>query len=377
MKIRQIVFLIIAITFLFSPADLTLAQGVQPPVEESGVLPSSVYSSQDEPKVRESADLVNTFPDTPKYDSGWVSLVQNEAKTLTHNLGGSIDNYVVDMQYWASGVDGINQRYYGGTDFGTNPAPGHALDDRVGAYWRSLTNTTITVYRRPQDTYAEKVRIRIWLDAAPNWDSHWVALALVTATTLNHNLGGNADDYIVDMQYRSSGNGVNQRCYNGMDFGSNPGPGHNPDDRVGTYWRSLTNTKITLYRRAEDDYSPEVRIRIWVRPTPTYDSGWILINPDEAIDLTHNIGGNTEDYIVDVQFHSFGSGTNQRHYGGADFGAKPPSGSSENDRVGAYWRSMTNSNIIIYRRPEDIYAEEMRVRIWDPSFLVYLPLVER
>jgi hypothetical protein len=285
---------------------------------------------------------------------------------LTHNLGGDTDDYVVDMQYKTSDINGINLRYYGGADFGANPAPGHIENDRVGAYWRDLTDTSISVYRRPEDTYAPEVRIRIWVDPFPSWDSGWVSLTPgAAAATLNHGLGGDADEYVVDMQYRSGGSGVNQRYYGGADFGATSFSGSREDERVGLYWRTLNNASITLFRRAEDNYATEVRIRIWVRPTPTYDSGWMAVNQDASQTFTHNIGGDANDYVVDMQYRSGGSNVNQRYYGGADFGASPPAGMNESDRVGAYWRTLDDSTITVYRRPEDIYAPEVRVRIWN------------
>jgi len=308
----------------------------------------------------------SVYSGAPNYDSGWVALALNQAKTLTHNLGGNTNNYVVDMQYRASSVDGVNLRYYGGADFGTLPAPGHLVNDRVGAYWRTLTNTSITVYRRPEDSYAEQVRIRIWVDPQPHYDSGWISLVPgAAATTLTHNLGGNADHYMVDMQYRASGvNGVNQRYFGGSDFGNKPVSPHLENDRVGLYWRSLTNTSITLFRRNEDDYAAQVRVRIWVRPTPTYDSGWVTINQDQALTLSHNLGGISGYYLVDMEYKSGADGINQRYYGGADFGTMPVSGHLANDRVGAYWRSLSATNIVIYRRPEDTYASQVRIRIW-------------
>jgi hypothetical protein len=273
----------------------------------------------------DAALMITAFSGGPDYDSGWVSLAQDEAKTLTHNLGGNTDDYMVDMQYKYGNT--VNQRYYGGADFGATTFSGTREDDRVGAYWRSLTTSTIGVYRRPEDTYAEQVRIRIWVDPYPNWDSGWVSLTPgAAATTLTHSLGGDAGDYVVDMQYRSAGSGINQRYYSGADFGATAFGGTREDDRVGLYWRSLDNSTIALFRRAEDDYAPDVRVRIWVRPTPTYDSGWVSVNQDQAQTLTHNIGGNPEDYVVDMQYKSGGSGVNQRYYGGADFGANPPTG---------------------------------------------------
>ncbi len=305
------------------------------------------------------------FSGGPSYDSGWVSLQPDQSRTLTHNLGGDVDNYVVVMDYKAEDVNGINQRYYGGADFGTKPAPGANPDDRVGAYWRSLTTSTVTVYRRPEDIYADAVRIRIWVDPNPNYDSGWVSLTPgAAATTLTHSLGGSADDYVVVMDYKSGSSGINQRYFGGADFGAKAFNGTRTDDRVGVYWSSLNNSSITLFRRAEDDYASQVRVRIWKRPTPTYDSGWVSINQDQAKILAHNIGGDPDHYVVDMQYRSSGSGVNQRYYGGADFGANPAPGTNENDRVAAYWRTLTADKITVYRRPEDIYASEVRIRIW-------------
>ena len=358
---KRLLNLIFVLTLLLSSlVSVTLAQEPEPQAEELGSVPG--IDSPPEVGIGESTALLATaFSGGPDYDSGWVSLAQDEAKTLTHNLGGDTDDYVVDMQYKYGST--VNQRYYGGADFGAKTFSGTREDDRVGAYWRTLTTSSIIVYRRPEDTYAEQVRIRIWVDPYPDYDSGWTSLGAGAAvTTLTHSLGGNADDYVVDMQYRYSGN-VNQRYYGGADFGATAFNGTREDERVGLYWRSLNNSTIALFRRAEDDYAAQVRIRIWVRPTPTYDSGWVSVNQDQAKTLTHNIGGNPEDYVVDLQYKYSGN-VNQRYYGGADFGANPPSGMNEDDRVGAYWRSLSSSSIAVYRRPEDIYAPQVRIRIW-------------
>ncbi len=92
-----------------------------------------------EPTALESVS--RAFSGGPAYDSGWVYLGQDEAKTLTHNLGGNVDNYVVDMQYYANSVDGINLRYYGGWILESIPLPvngvntlTHHLGGNLNAY---------------------------------------------------------------------------------------------------------------------------------------------------------------------------------------------------------------------------------------------------
>ena len=357
--------LVLASVLLLSlAAGVTRAQEPDPPAEEPGSLPDEEGVPPLQIAGADEAQVSLAFSGGPDYDSGWVSVGQDETEVLTHGLGGDTDDYVVDTTYRNTG-SGINQRYYGGADFGANTLGAGHEDERVGAYWRSLSTTSITVYRRPDDIYAEHVRIRIWVDPYPDWDSGWVSLSAgAAASVLNHNLGGSEDDYVVDVQYRSVGSGVNQRYYGGADFGATAFGGGHEDERTGAYWRSLSNASITLFRRTEDTYAPEVRVRIWVRPTPTYDSGWVSVSQDQARALAHDIGGDADDYVVDVQYRSAGSGVNQRYYGGADFGANPPGGMSEDDRVGAYWRSLSPWTITVYRRPEDIYAPEVRVRIW-------------
>jgi len=93
------------------------------------------------------------FP-PPDYDSGWVPLNKGEAKFLTHNLGGNINNYVVDFQYRDS--NGPNHYYYGiDAD-----VPGYG---EWGAAWSRLTTTQIRVFRGREDPCAPEVRVRIWV----------------------------------------------------------------------------------------------------------------------------------------------------------------------------------------------------------------------
>ncbi len=318
-------------------------------------------------------------PTPPDFDSGWVgALAGGPAKTLLHNLGGSADEYLVRLTYKTSDVNGINLRYYGGADFGVHPAPGHAADDRVAAYWRTLTNNAITIFRRAEDSYAPNVRVRIWRMPKPDYDSGWLSINQGQAKTLEHQLAGSVYNYLVDLQYRSSGSGVNQRYYGGVDFGSKPPLPTNENDRVGAYWRTLTNRRITVYRRPDDLYAPEVRVRIWRISAPNYDSGWVAVDQNQAIPLNHRLASDPENYLVSMwQYDSAFNYTNQRHFGGADFGSNPPAGYAENDRVGAYWRSLTDNSVTVYRRPEDGFADRIRVRIWDYRRVLYLPLMQK
>jgi hypothetical protein len=93
---------------------------------------------------------------------------------------------------------------------------------------------------------------------APHYDSGWVNTS-VGCQVLDHNLGGNSENYIVDMQMKDTSSGfaygVHQFAY-----------GQYYDDTVGSYgvsWSWLTNAHIRICRGTDDVYSGQVRVRIW------------------------------------------------------------------------------------------------------------------
>ena len=87
----------------------------------------------------------------PDYDSGWIELNPGEYRYLEHNLYGTPDKYVVDMQ----AMDGLraSHQFYGG-DFSSTTT--HGL---FGDY---LGSTNIRISRRSGDSTTDKVRVRIW-----------------------------------------------------------------------------------------------------------------------------------------------------------------------------------------------------------------------
>lgn len=97
------------------------------------------------------------FP-RPAYNSGWITLAPSEDTTLTHSIGGNRDNYFVDLQFWGSLLD-VHSDNYGGRSL-YSASEGNRF---LGAYYRHLTTSQITVYRHMDDDYVEKVRVRIWV----------------------------------------------------------------------------------------------------------------------------------------------------------------------------------------------------------------------
>jgi len=92
------------------------------------------------------------FP-RPAYDTGWQEIGQDQILTFTHNIGGDRDDYVVELLLWNSHI-GVhsNDNYF--VDLGNK---------NNGAYYRTLTSTTVMVYRFPEDEHVERIRLRIWV----------------------------------------------------------------------------------------------------------------------------------------------------------------------------------------------------------------------
>jgi hypothetical protein len=92
-------------------------------------------------------------------------------------------------------------------------------------------------------------------------------------------------------------------------------------------------------------------------PRPIYNSGWVDVAPGEERILAHNLGGNTDNYIVDVQFRHDGF-IHNLGYGGDDKGY-----ANEYAYIGAYyWFDATNIGVV--RLPQDDQISQIRIRIW-------------
>lgn len=100
---------------------------------------------------------------SPTYDSGWVSVSQGLSLTLRHNLGGNVDNYVVDMQLrklrevthgWGTTEVTDSERH--------NMGIGGDYESDGGAWWTNLNPESIKLIRGMKDPHADQVRIRIW-----------------------------------------------------------------------------------------------------------------------------------------------------------------------------------------------------------------------
>jgi len=89
-------------------------------------------------------------------------------------------------------------------------------------------------------------------------------------------------------------------------------------------------------------------------PRPDYDSGWQQMTKGLGISIQHDLGGDPNNYVVDMQFKAEVAGVNQILYGGEE----------TIDGRGAYWRGLTDTEIFVYRETFNLTAEYIRIRIW-------------
>jgi hypothetical protein len=96
-------------------------------------------------------------------------------------------------------------------------------------------------------------------------------------------------------------------------------------------------------------------------PRPAYDSGWWDILPGQEITFTHNIGGDFNKYYVDLQFNCGGTmGITNHHMGGYNY--RNPDNALRYH--GAYWYGLTATTIKVERQDDDVWVNQIRVRIW-------------
>jgi hypothetical protein len=300
--------------------------------------------------------------------SDWEVITPGQTLTLAHNLGGDVEDYRVQLWFLdlPLGGRGIHIYGYGGIEAGGVDY----LND--GAYWTNLTPTSIDVVRLLSDTTADRVRVWIWKPSpAEEGCSGWEEIAQSDFFTFFHHLGGNADDYSVSLWFKDATGHIHHLGYGGLEVAG---------ERRGAYWRSLDNQWVSAYRYTHDPYVDQVRLCVSVaEEPPIYDSGWRDIDAGETLTLTHDVGGNVNGYIVDLEFKDTEGQLGIHNAGlGGDFLDPVSFGeSAATAEHGGYWQRLTSSTIQVVRQQYDPYINQVRVRIWQRKVRVFLPLVVR
>ena len=94
-------------------------------------------------------------------------------------------------------------------------------------------------------------------------------------------------------------------------------------------------------------------------PRPAYDSGWQPIWQNDVITLTHGLGGNPDNYVVDLQFLDSWGERHHSAYGGRTFEL-----AGEQYDFGCEWYGLNAQEIQVYRFRNDYNVLKARVRIW-------------
>ena len=217
-----------------------------------------------------------------------------------------------------------------------------------GAYWHNLTENTVRVEREVDDITAGRVRMRIWMPDPPEYASDWVDIAAGGTFSFTHGVGGDVDDYTVGIKFRKPGgaHGIHQYALGGV---------VDAEYYYGGAWQNLTDSTIQVMRFADDTAMQQVRVSIYRPGPPDYDSGWRDIAREESLSLPHGLGGAPGSYVVRLSARSPGFGVNIRAMGGLEV---------DGHYQGINWQNLTADSIVVHRRPHDVFAEQVRVRIW-------------
>jgi len=139
-----------------------------------------------------------------------------------------------------------------------------AIENNTNYY--SVSKNDIPLSDKDEDSNSQHNKVAHSGFPSPNYDSGWQSISSGTDVILNHNLGGNIDNYLVDLGFKSSLYGINEiYCGNVMTW--------NPEGKkgwwnMGCYWKNLTPENIRIRLRAETNKFHKTiehfRIRIWI-----------------------------------------------------------------------------------------------------------------
>ncbi len=93
-------------------------------------------------------------------------------------------------------------------------------------------------------------------------------------------------------------------------------------------------------------------------PRPAYDSGFLIYaDGGETKTLNHNVGGDPDDYVVDIQCKFAGDGFAHNFNIGQD--------EIDTDIEGAAWDNLQSNSISVLRFVDDPFCDSIRLRIWE------------
>jgi hypothetical protein len=196
------------------------------------------------------------------YDSGWTDINPGQTITFPHNR--SITSTDLSVGLWFSGtVRGIHQYSFGGLAI---DGPGNAAKLLIGAHWHNLTDNQVQVTRHSDDVMVEQVRVIVLEGATPDYDSlvdlgGWQSVAQDTVFTFTHNLNAPPMSQLMRAEcYDPAVLGINL-----AQAGGNVASWFTDTDK-GVNIQNVGPNSVQVYRWADDDVCPQVRLRVWRGP---------------------------------------------------------------------------------------------------------------
>ena len=191
--------------------------------------------------------------------------------------------------------------------------------------------------------------------ATDHWDSGWVPLPAGICVTFTHNLGGNPDDYAVEVWFldTNGGMGINRRGFGGLDLYG---------DREGAHGEELTANSIDVCRGTDDPAADRVRIRVWIpaASATSWTSPWTSIAQGQTKTFNHNLGVAPANLVVSVWFKGTARGIHQRGFGGLAINATE-------EMHGAHWHHLDANSVKVTRHQDDTEIDQVRVLVVAPD----------
>jgi hypothetical protein len=182
-----------------------------------------------------------------------------------------------------------------------------------------------------------------------SWTSGWVSIDPDELLVFEHNLGGNPDDYAVDLWFNDTDGslGANRRNYGGLEWNNG---------WYGARWQRLTSNTIEVYRYPDDNVADQVRVAVWIPAAVAnqWDSGWVDIEQGQTLPFNHNLNISADNLTVVLWFKSTTWGIHHIAFGGL----------SIDDPIaqrGAYWHNLTDNAVQVTRMPDDPYIQQVRL----------------
>jgi hypothetical protein len=185
------------------------------------------------------------------------------------------------------------------------------------------------------------------------YDSGWQAVAKGACEVFDHNLGGDPDDYAVELLFldgATGGLGIHRRGYGGLD----------DSGMRGAHWQRLRANTIEVCRGANANLVDRVRVRVF-EPVPSgssADGGWKAISPGQTLTFNHNLGITPRKLTVGLWFKDTTVGPTSmgiHHFG---YGGLAINASMR--MFGAHWHNLTKNTVSVTRHPDDTRIHEVR-----------------